>query len=139
MPAALELDAHRRVRADAARLRKHLGRFKDTERDQRVLVAFVEAIDDIDAGSYASVALQRATYKALFADRDAMDEESVPFDEELHTPTSPDGMTVAEIRVEAAWAARRAERAEALLDRTPAGVTRLASDTSPAAHQHAAA
>jgi hypothetical protein len=95
------------------RLRAGLGRAKDEERDQRAIFAFLEALKTIEpAGSYVAVALRRATRKALFAAKADTKPEMVSFNEEKHSAWDPLALTEAELRVEAAWAARRAARIE---------------------------
>ncbi len=95
------------------RLRAGLGRAKDEERDQRVVFAFLEALKTIEpAGSYVAVALRRATRKALFAAKASANPEMVSFNEEEHSAWDPLALTEAELRIEAAWAARRGARVE---------------------------
>jgi hypothetical protein len=98
------------------RLRAGLGRAKDEERDQRAIFAFLEALKTLEpAGSYVAIALRRATRKALFAKTAKAEAkpELVAFDEEQHSAWDPLALSEAELRVEAAWAARRAARVEA--------------------------
>ena len=97
------------------RVRAGLGHPRDEERDQRAIFAFLEAVKTIEpAGSYVAVALRRATRKALFANRanTSAEPEMVSFDEEQHSSWDPLALTEVGIRVEAAWAARRAARVE---------------------------
>ena len=97
------------------RIRAGLGHPKDEERDHRAIFAFVEALKTVEpTGSYVAVALRRATRKALFANRAqaSLKPEMVSFDEEQHSGWDPLALTEVELRVEAAWAARRAARVE---------------------------
>jgi hypothetical protein len=92
-------------------LRSAVGPIGDEDRDQRVLTAFVHAVNAIpaDVGRYAPVALRRATARELFAPGEA-EEELVSFNEDLHTPCTPFALNEAELRIDAFWARRRAER-----------------------------
>jgi hypothetical protein len=97
------------------RLRAGLGHPKDEERDQRAILAFLGALNTIrPTGSYVAAALRRATRKALFAEaKRERTPENVSFDEEEHSGWDPLALSEAELRVEAAWAARRAARTAA--------------------------
>jgi hypothetical protein len=92
-------------------LRSALGPIPDDGRDQRVLTAFVRAVKALpaDVGCFAPVALRRATAREIFAPEEA-EEEFVSFDEDLHTPCTPFALNEGELRVDAMWARRRAER-----------------------------
>lgn len=101
------------------RLRKQIGASHGDDGDQRVLVAFIAAIGSVrieDAGKFAAVALRRAVERTLFAPRAVAVEDApdtVTFDEAVHSPCNPFGLTEAEIHAEAALAARRAARIDA--------------------------
>jgi hypothetical protein len=96
------------------RMRTRLGHPEDDERDQRVLLAFLQAIGRVAPDtSYVAAAIQLETRKALAAARkkEKADREHVSFDEDAHSPYSTHAIQLAELRAEMAWAARRAERA----------------------------
>jgi hypothetical protein len=100
------------------RMRKRFGRPGDPDRDQRVILAFLEATRSkslVRAAGYSAVALRRATEKALRVERERelAEPELVSFDEDAHSPCNPFSITAAELRAEAAWAGRRTERARA--------------------------
>jgi hypothetical protein len=101
-------------------LRRHLGREADQDRDQNVLMAFLEALQGIRtdrALEYATAALRRRTWRCAVQQRraDRAHDEHVEFDEEIHTDARHDpwGISAAEARIEAAWAKRREDRARA--------------------------
>jgi hypothetical protein len=100
-------------------LRKRLGREDDDDRDQNVLVAFLEATKSIRASTaeYATAALQRRTWRGAILQRraDRVEDEHDAFEEERHTEAGHDpfGISAAEARIEAAWAKRREERVRA--------------------------
>jgi hypothetical protein len=101
-------------------LRKRLGQGDDEDRDQNVLVAFLEAMKSIRVGTaaeFATAALQRRTWRGAILQRraDRAEDEHDAFDEESHTEVEHDpfGISAAEARIEAAWAKRREERVRA--------------------------
>ncbi len=102
----------------APMLHRLRGQFRDADRDQRVLLAFMEAIGSdavVSAGSFATAAIRRATEKILFAPRalQELEPEGKPFDENKHSVRDPLAPTEAELRTEAALAARRIAQREA--------------------------
>jgi hypothetical protein len=100
-------------------MRGRLGQPEDEDRDQRVLVAFLQAIRTVSAartGMHIAVALRRRTQEALVLHHKKEKEEPqrVSFEDEEHSPYDVNALTYAELRAEAAWAKRRAERVAAL-------------------------
>ena len=106
------------------RARTHLGRPEDTERDARVLAAFLDALARLrttDADVYAAAALQRGTLKALARGRkvDRQDATDTPFDEDVHTRCEPHALTLGDACADLAWADAREQKLAALSRRKP--------------------
>ena len=101
------------------RLRTRVGgRRIDADRDQRVVMAFLEAVDTVrveNAGAFAAAALKRATERAVFAKTidEANEPTVVSFDENTHTPCDPFALTDQERHAEIALLRRAREREEA--------------------------
>ena len=93
-------------------LRSRLGYPRDEDRDQRVLLAFVEAMATVRPDVYAAVALTRATKKAVFAGAktEAAESAPTPFDDEQYSRHHPLADTLHECRAEAGLAARNVAR-----------------------------
>jgi hypothetical protein len=106
-------------------LRRRLGRDKDEDRDQDVLVAFLEAIKRLPPAErmpYPMLALRRATARRVYAARRPTQEEpkTKPFDEETHpcdpfTRATPAGVVEASAE-EAARVMREGGGADELRD-----------------------
>lgn len=100
------------------RLRTRVGgRPADADRDQRVIIAFLEAIKSVgveNAGAFATVALRRTTERAVFGQKTEESNEPTfeSFSEHKHTPCDPFGLTEQEKYAEIALARRAKERDE---------------------------
>jgi hypothetical protein len=101
------------------RLRARMGYPEDEDRDQRVVLAFLNALRTTSvtrAGLHTAAALRRRTQEALVLERrkEKRAEVFVSFEEDAHSPYDVHALMYAELRAEAAWAKRRAERVAAL-------------------------
>jgi hypothetical protein len=99
------------------RIRKEMRRPEDEELDHRVLFAFLKALalpSVRNAGTSALLAVERATRRYLTRERSRdHDADLVPFDDAVYWNGGHEAVALAEARVDALWAERRAARAVA--------------------------
>lgn len=115
-------------------LRKDLGDPRNEEHDQRVVLAFLDAVTAVrpSAGLYAAASLRRLSAKALFPKKSIARDagrsaaaDMTAFDEEEHSPHDERALHEAELRIDVAWAAKRAARTATALSAERSRVRKL--------------
>jgi hypothetical protein len=108
-------------------LRACVSRGRSEEDDQRVIAAFLQAVAALSpkAGLHATIALRRDAKRILFPRVEREEIEELPFEEESHSPEDSSAIAIAELRIDAFWAAKRAARLDAEREADRARVRRL--------------